>query len=125
MFDIPFYKGYKLTQDLQIIGKKGMPLTQCTANPHLFVNVYTSMGQQVLYLHRAVALVHHFEDYFDGAWVDHIDDNPMNNHPDNLQWVTPLINNNVNKLNPRERLTVIENMIASLEKKAEKLRMII
>lgn len=27
-------------------------------------------------------------EYFDGAEIDHIDTNPMNNHPSNLRWVT-------------------------------------
>lgn len=26
--------------------------------------------------------------YFDGAVIDHIDSNPLNNNPNNLQWIT-------------------------------------
>ena len=36
-------------------------------------------------------------EYFDGAYIDHIDTNPMNNQPSNLRWVTPKENCN----NPR------------------------
>lgn len=28
-------------------------------------------------------------EYFPGAQIDHIDTDPMNNHPSNLRWVTP------------------------------------
>ena len=86
--DIPGYPGYKLTPDFQIIGKKGKPLTLC-GDLYKFVNVMKEgKGQDVLYLHRAIALVY-VEGYFDGAFVDHIDDNPLNNSPENLRWVTP------------------------------------
>lgn len=33
-------------------------------------------------------------EYFEGAHIDHIDTNPMNNHPSNLRWVTPKENSN-------------------------------
>lgn len=32
-------------------------------------------------------------EYFEGAIIDHIDTDPMNNHPSNLKWVTPYGNN--------------------------------
>ena len=32
--------------------------------------------------------------YFEGAQIDHIDTNPMNNHPSNLRWVTAKENMN-------------------------------
>lgn len=33
-------------------------------------------------------------EYFEGAQIDHIDTNPMNNHPLNLRWVTLKDNHN-------------------------------
>lgn len=33
-------------------------------------------------------------DWFPGAYIDHIDTDPMNNHPSNLRWVTPKENTN-------------------------------
>lgn len=36
-------------------------------------------------------------EYFDGAIIDHIDTDPLNNHPLNLRWVTPS-GNNMNSL---------------------------
>lgn len=38
--------------------------------------------------------------YFDGAEIDHIDTNRLNNHPSNLRWVTPKENCN----NPLTRI---------------------
>ena len=38
-------------------------------------------------IHRLVAEVYN-PGYFDGAHVDHIDNNPHNNHYTNLQWCT-------------------------------------
>lgn len=32
-------------------------------------------------------------EYFDGAYIDHIDTDRLNNHPSNLRWVTPADNN--------------------------------
>lgn len=33
-------------------------------------------------------------EWFDGAEIDHIDTNRLNNHPSNLRWVTPKENSN-------------------------------
>ena len=48
-------------------------------------------------------------EYFEGAVIDHIDTNPLNNHPSNLRWVTPRGNNN----NPLTK----KHMSASLKNK--------
>ena len=44
------------------------------------------IGRKIL--HRVIAenLV---DGWFEGAYVDHIDRDPTNNHPSNLRWVTP------------------------------------
>jgi hypothetical protein len=89
--DIPLYPGYKLTKEFEIIGKKGYPLAIC-GHTHKYVNVYVNNKTAILYIYRAIALVY-VDGYFDGAWVDHIDNNPLNNHPSNLRWTTPLENN--------------------------------
>ena len=41
--------------------------------------------------HRMVAELY-ISGYFEGAHVDHIDCNPINNHYTNLQWCTPIYN---------------------------------
>jgi hypothetical protein len=54
---------------------------------HSFVNLSKNNKKKRSYVHRLVA--HMFIDgYFDGADVDHIDTNPLNNHVDNLRWCT-------------------------------------
>ena len=42
-------------------------------------------------------------EYFDGAEIDHIDGDPMNNHPSNLRWVTH--KENMNNSRTRETLS--------------------
>ena len=42
-------------------------------------------------IHRMVAELY-CPGYFEGAHVDHIDCNPINNHYTNLQWCTPIYN---------------------------------
>lgn len=85
--DIPMHKGYKLGADNAIYGKLGKPLA-VSGHPYGFVNVYINGKSAILYVHRAIALVH-VPGYFEGAWIDHKDDNPLNNSPENLQWVSP------------------------------------
>lgn len=93
MYPIPNYPGYFLTENNQVIGKNGRALsfTQIPNGPYQFACVMQgergAAKRTVLYLHRAIALVH-VKGYFDGAHVDHIDGNPHNNNPTNLQWLT-------------------------------------
>ena len=48
---------------------------------------YLRIGNEVQQL--AFWIAKEFVDgYFDGAVVDHIDSDPTNNHPSNLQWIT-------------------------------------
>jgi hypothetical protein len=114
---IPGYLGYYLTDLFQIIGKTGRPLTQC-GEKHKFVNVRVGKESTILYVHRAVALVH-VSGYFEGAWCDHIDDNSLNNHPKNLRWVTPQQNNVINKKLTKEqvskRIDIYRRKIKKLE----------
>jgi hypothetical protein len=115
MYDIPFHTGYKLTSDFNIIGKKGRPLSFTdSGSGHLFCNVYVNQKSTILYLHRAVALVH-VDGFFEGAVVDHIDNNPRNNHPTNLRWITTSENGFNRKPDDDERS--IDKRIAFLKRK--------
>lgn len=123
MFDIPFHNGYRLTQNNdQIIGKKGKPLSLCKTQYHFYVNVFVNDRATILYLHRAIALVHHFDKYFEGAWVDHINDDPLDNRPENLRWVSSFENNHINKkiykMTPKRRLLL---KLGRIEHQMEKL----
>jgi hypothetical protein len=127
MKDIPGYPGYKLSDDLQnIIGKKGKPLS-LNGTSHKYGNVYVDKKTSLLYLHRAIALVH-VPGYFDGAWVDHVDDNPYNNDPSNLKWVTPRENNFLLKITEYAHLLpdkMILELIEKYEVKIQNLREIL
>lgn len=97
--NIPGHDGYYLTEDNKIIGKKGNPLSLTNSGKgHMFANVFVNGKSKLLYLHRAIALVH-VKGYFEGAVVDHIDRNPKNNSISNLRWVTQKQNcSNVTKV---------------------------
>jgi hypothetical protein len=118
MYNIPMYPGYKLTKDYKIIGKEGGFLTMSkTQKGHQYCNVFVEKAK-LLYLHRAIALVH-VDGYFDGAWVDHIDDNPLNNDPLNLQWVLPRNNNYNVKYSSNDIKYFTLNKIKMLKRKIE------
>ena len=117
--DIPGYPGYKLTQDHHVMGKTGKLLSESSPDgcDYKFVNVFVNSRSNILYLHRAIALVH-VKGYFDGAWVDHIDNDPSNNDPTNLRWVTPMQNHACNK-NTSGDIKRIDRMIAKLQQKID------
>lgn len=119
---IPLFDGYRLTHDLKVVGKTGRLLSEVDTNKtgYRFVNVMVNGKQGILYVHRAIALVY-VQGYFDGAWVDHKDDNPFNSHPSNLRWVTPLQNNRFVKGN-KYSIQVIRDRIEKTEMKLKELR---
>jgi len=52
-------------------------------NRRYFVRVGSEVQQLAYWIGK-----HFVPGYFDGAVIDHIDSNPLNNHPNNLQWIT-------------------------------------
>ena len=122
IYKIPTYDGYYLTDDNRIIGKLGKPLTECkNKNGHCYVNVFVN-GPKVLYVHIAVALVHKYDEYFEGAWVDHINNDPTDNHKDNLRWVTPSQNNYLNRNDLKSQIDKTETKIKYYQDKLQKLK---
>lgn len=71
------FKGKMLKQEILPSGYVNIRIV---AYPHIVV-------------HRAVALAF-VPGHFDGAQVNHIDENKQNNRADNLEWVTPKQNAN-------------------------------
>lgn len=116
MQPIPLYEGYNLTDDFKVVGKSGKILSEVdtVGKGYKFVNVFVNGRSNILYIHRAVALVH-VPGYFEGAYVGHIDDNPKNCCPKNLKWITPIQNN------PRDKSKNMAEIVAGLNAKISEL----
>tara|TARA_R110000803_G_C11748991_1_gene292209 strand:- start:13 stop:417 length:405 start_codon:yes stop_codon:yes gene_type:complete len=56
-------------------------------NKYLYVTIHTDGKPKTITVHRLVAEIY-VPGYFEGAHIDHIDNNPLNNHYTNLQWCT-------------------------------------
>ena len=60
---------------------------------YLAVTFGNGKDKQNYFVHRLVAEAF-LPDYFDGAQINHKDENRINNHVDNLEWCTSKYNNN-------------------------------
>ena len=56
-------------------------------NGYIHINISYNGYKRKYLIHRIVAELY-CSGYFEGAEVDHIDCNKLNNHPNNLQWCT-------------------------------------
>ena len=90
-------------------------IKQISPNKHLVVGTNVSGHKTVsfvadtgerrrMYVHRLVLLAFHGEPH-GGAFGCHYDDDPANNHLDNLRWDTPKANGADSARNNRERKT--------------------
>jgi hypothetical protein len=59
------------------------------------------LQNKIFLVHRIVGFVFLNKDYFDGAEINHIDENPSNNHVDNLEWCTREYNINYGNRNKK------------------------
>jgi len=92
---IPEFSGYFITRDARVFSsKRGNKLKQmkfpydesCGYRRAAIVN---DLGaKKSMLLHRLVALTFLHDSYAEGKEVNHIDGNKLNNHVDNLEWVT-------------------------------------
>lgn len=56
-------------------------------NGYLTIALMVNKVRKKILVHRAIALAF-VEGYFDGATVNHIDGNKLNNMPENLEWMS-------------------------------------
>lgn len=98
------FEGYLVSNEGTVLNRKGKPVRGYKRNGYKSV----SIDDKKHYVHRMVAMIF-CDDYFDGAVVDHIDQNPDNNHYKNLRWVTP--SENVKNTNKRNEVCKISNEV--------------
>ena len=77
------FEGYSVSNTGKVLNRNGKSVNCYKRNGYKSVTIDCKKH----YVHRIVATVF-CDDYFDGAVVDHIDQNPDNNHYKNLRWVT-------------------------------------
>lgn len=88
------------------------------------VNLCKNSKQKSFYIHRLVAHIF-LTGCFDGAEVNHKDENKTNNHVSNLEWCTSKYNNNYGTRNERASESIKEAYHnKSDEEKAERSRKI-
>ena len=67
---------------------KSVPITaHITYGGYYSVQLRKCITKTIYYVHRLVAL-HFVDGYYDGAHVNHIDNNKLNNNAENLEWVS-------------------------------------
>jgi len=87
---IPGFKNHYISEDgeiyMDVRGKKGFKRPLEDGNGYLRV----SMNKKNYFVHRLVALTYiENDDRTNKTFIDHIDNNPKNNHVSNLEWVSP------------------------------------
>lgn len=98
--DIIGYEGLYQVSDMgRVRSSKGLIKKQrLTPNGYMITDLSKCGKSKTHYIHRLVALTF-IDGYFEGAEVDHVDANRVNNRVDNLRWV----NHSDNLLNPITR----------------------
>ena len=76
--------GYRLYQPVPIIGVKRRANKSAS---HVYLGTWTRKHGN-LKIHQLVCEAFHGPKPFDGAVVIHLDENALNNRPDNLKWGT-------------------------------------
>ena len=87
--DVRGFEGlYQVSNLGRVRGIKGKILSPSTYQGYKRVNLSDGNGKyKTIAVHRLVAMMF-VEGYAEGLEVNHIDENPANNHADNLEWVT-------------------------------------
>lgn len=85
---VELYKhpGFIIHEDCTIVNTKTNKVHKQSINKEGYRIVKINYQQYLV--HRLLMLSFKLQDYFTGAYVDHIDGNKLNNKIDNLEWVT-------------------------------------
>ena len=75
----------------------GSKCKSCKSAAHVYMNIYSRFYGNIK-VHQAVCEAFHGAKPFDGAVVIHIDEDGMNNRPENLKWGTQKENLNMPKV---------------------------
>ena len=88
MYNIEFYSNYKIDESGNIYNKTGKLKTFKNRGGYLLCFLYKDGKRHALLHHRLVASLFH-DNHDNKRYVNHKDGDKTNNHPDNLEWVTP------------------------------------
>lgn len=99
-------------------GQKYKPVVCSNGYLELQANVYGK--RHIFMIHRLVAK-YFIPNPYDYPEVNHKDENPQNNHVDNLEWCTPKYNCNYGTRNKRCREKVIKKSVIQLSLDGDKI----
>jgi hypothetical protein len=86
---IKHYEDYKIDENGNVfLVNNNLPVRVCYSHGYKIVRLKNKHGAKFFRVHRLVAMCYHASKEFEGAVVNHLDGNKLNNHFSNLEWCT-------------------------------------
>lgn len=103
------YEGYLIDEDGNVFTtKRNRLLTRnYDSKGYQWIKISVNSKTICLKLHRCVQSTYDFNGYFEGAEVNHKDEDKTNNNINNLEWCTPQYNHNYGTRNIRAGKSLI------------------